>query len=88
MHEKTTPIFERFWNGRVPKVNFAQIKMIAERRELERLWEHSEDPAKRKIPRSENHEVFSTLALAILHAAGNKKRRSYGLRRLWVGGGD
>ena len=32
MHEKATPFFERFWNENVPKVNFAQIKMIAERR--------------------------------------------------------
>ena len=31
-----------------------------------------------KTPRSENHEVVSTLAIAILHAAGNKKRRSWG----------
>ena len=51
-------------------MNFSRIGVIAEGGEEERLWEYREDPAKRKSPRSENHEVVSTLAIAILRAAG------------------
>ena len=44
------------------KVNFSGKKKIADGRELERLGEYREDPAKRQRLRSENHEVVSTLA--------------------------
>ena len=43
-------------------MNFSGKKKIADGRELERLGEYREDPAKRQRLRSENHEVVSTLA--------------------------
>ena len=51
-------------------MNFAQIKKIAERGTQNVLGSIVKTQRQRIIPRSENHEVVSTLAIAILRAAG------------------